>query len=480
MLSSPFSNHGGISLNHHPHPGALVHLSGGISPNTVTTNTASSLTNTIVASATTPTTAASRKRGRKSADSSTKRGKTAASASASSSTAASLQNAAATAAGAASGSGLGGGILVTGIGTSSVVGTGSTASASTSGSAGGSGEAILGGAGSAGGCRYDSSLSLLTKRFIALISEAPDGIVDLNNAAETLGVQKRRIYDITNVLEGIGLIEKKSKNNIQWKGSGMTVTSSENNEEMAALRDQIKALEAEDAGLTEQLAQSQKSLKQLSEDEQSQNRVFVTHTDLRSIPSLRDDTVIAIRAPSGTTLLVPDPDEGMEFPQRRFQIFLQSPGNPIKVYLLHHLDEQTGLASTTATSAVGSSGVIADASSSTTTAAAEEQQQAFSHTDDTTLILASEDDAMTPRRKRIRQADDLDSMRLSDEPSDSDRTTVFGTPTKFSVHQQQSALLRLSPPSADPDFIFGMDQHEGVSDLYEDIGLPQAILSNIL
>ena len=37
-------------------------------------------------------------------------------------------------------------------------------------------------------------------------------------AAEQLAVKKRRIYDITNVLEGIGLIEKKSKNNIQWKG----------------------------------------------------------------------------------------------------------------------------------------------------------------------------------------------------------------------------------------------------------------------
>ena len=37
-------------------------------------------------------------------------------------------------------------------------------------------------------------------------------------AAESLNVkQKRRIYDITNVLEGIGLIEKKSKNSIQWK-----------------------------------------------------------------------------------------------------------------------------------------------------------------------------------------------------------------------------------------------------------------------
>ena len=32
-----------------------------------------------------------------------------------------------------------------------------------------------------------------------------------------LQVQKRRIYDITNVLEGIGLIEKTSKNHIRWK-----------------------------------------------------------------------------------------------------------------------------------------------------------------------------------------------------------------------------------------------------------------------
>ena len=37
-------------------------------------------------------------------------------------------------------------------------------------------------------------------------------------AADSLEVrQKRRIYDITNVLEGIGLIEKESKNSIRWK-----------------------------------------------------------------------------------------------------------------------------------------------------------------------------------------------------------------------------------------------------------------------
>ncbi len=39
-------------------------------------------------------------------------------------------------------------------------------------------------------------------------------------AADTLNVrQKRRIYDITNVLEGIGLIEKRNKNCIKWMGA---------------------------------------------------------------------------------------------------------------------------------------------------------------------------------------------------------------------------------------------------------------------
>lgn len=81
--------------------------------------------------------------------------------------------------------------------------------------------------------RYDSSLGLLTKKFVELIQSTSTGDLDLNAAADLLGVQvlsifvmnqpfsdtmkKRRIYDITNVLEGIGLIEKTSKNNIHWR-----------------------------------------------------------------------------------------------------------------------------------------------------------------------------------------------------------------------------------------------------------------------
>ena len=38
-------------------------------------------------------------------------------------------------------------------------------------------------------------------------------------AVEELGVQKRRIYDITNVLEGINYVEKLHKNTIKWIGA---------------------------------------------------------------------------------------------------------------------------------------------------------------------------------------------------------------------------------------------------------------------
>lgn len=64
--------------------------------------------------------------------------------------------------------------------------------------------------------RNDNALGVLTEKFISLIKSAPDHCIDLNKAVEVLQVQKRRIYDITNVLEGIGLLQKTHKNKIQW------------------------------------------------------------------------------------------------------------------------------------------------------------------------------------------------------------------------------------------------------------------------
>ena len=66
--------------------------------------------------------------------------------------------------------------------------------------------------------RKENGLVELTKKFIDLLKAAPNQTLDLNDTVDILQVQKRRIYDITNVLEGIGLICKEKKNNIKWNG----------------------------------------------------------------------------------------------------------------------------------------------------------------------------------------------------------------------------------------------------------------------
>lgn len=64
---------------------------------------------------------------------------------------------------------------------------------------------------------YFNSVYLIWRN-VLLYDAQYDDIFPCFQAVELLKVQqKRRIYDITNVLEGIGLIEKKTKNTVQWR-----------------------------------------------------------------------------------------------------------------------------------------------------------------------------------------------------------------------------------------------------------------------
>ncbi|KAL5808670.1 hypothetical protein ACOSQ3_029361 [Xanthoceras sorbifolium] len=191
----------------------------------------------------------------------------------------------------------------------------------------------------AGSCRYDSSLGLLTKKFINLIKHAEDGILDLNKAAETLEVQKRRIYDITNVLEGIGLIEKKLKNRIRWKGLDNSVPG-EVDGDASLLQAEIENLSMEEHRLDDQIREMQGRLRDLSENENNQKWLFVSEEDIKNIPCFQNQTLIAIKAPHGTTLEVPDPDEVVDYPQRRYRIILRSTMGPIDVYLVSQFEEK--------------------------------------------------------------------------------------------------------------------------------------------
>ncbi|XP_073145252.1 transcription factor E2FB-like [Henckelia pumila] len=190
-----------------------------------------------------------------------------------------------------------------------------------------------------GPCRYDSSLGLLTKKFINLFKNAEDGILDLNKAAGTLEVQKRRIYDITNVLEGIGLIEKKIKNRIQWKGVDVS-RPGEVDESLSGLQEDIENLNVEEHRLDDRIREMQEKLTSLSEDANNQKWLFVTEEDIKNLPCFQNETLIAIKAPHGTTLEVPDPDEAVDYPQRRYRIVLRSTMGPIDVYLVSQFEEK--------------------------------------------------------------------------------------------------------------------------------------------
>lgn len=171
--------------------------------------------------------------------------------------------------------------------------------------------------------RYDTSLGLLTKRFIELMHSSPERVLDLNYAAEKLCVQKRRIYDITNVLEGIKLIEKKSKNNVQWLANGNDCSTTTCSDVQECMR-QLQILQDHEEKLDELVRQQQLELEGLSEA----NSLFsyVTYQDIRAISSFTDQIVICIKAPQDTKLEVPDPEE-------KIQMLLKSTKGEIEVYL---------------------------------------------------------------------------------------------------------------------------------------------------
>ncbi|XP_027025248.1 transcription factor E2F5 [Tachysurus fulvidraco] len=184
-----------------------------------------------------------------------------------------------------------------------------------------------------GSSRHEKSLGLLAIKFVTLLQETKDGILDLKVAAECLAVrQKRRIYDITNVLEGIGLIEKKTKNTIQWKGESSGCQPPEILEQVEHLKAQIIELERQERELDMQKSCLQQSIKHLQEDPNSIRYNYVTHEDICDVFS--GDTLLAVMAPAGTQLEVPVPEVSQNG-QKRYQVNLRSHSTPIQVLLIN-------------------------------------------------------------------------------------------------------------------------------------------------
>eukprot|EP00127_Corallochytrium_limacisporum_P006922 Clim_evm8s238 gene=Clim_evmTU8s238 len=204
------------------------------------------------------------------------------------------------------------------------------------------------------GSRYDTSLGRLTSSFVDLIRKSPGGVLDLNEAATRLEVAKRRIYDITNVLEGINLIEKQGKNNIAWRGSGNNGGSGRHAEEVARLERQLGDLNAQLAVMHEHQAIAEKEIRDLGDNPENRELAYLLYSDVREADGLgTDSTLLAIKAPSGTTLGVPPYNGGMYkieiTHEQKMPIFLydlMDDGEPLRAEPEQEVCDQQGLDTT--------------------------------------------------------------------------------------------------------------------------------------
>ncbi|NXS96245.1 E2F6 factor, partial [Jacana jacana] len=193
--------------------------------------------------------------------------------------------------------------------------------------------------------RFDASLVYLTRKFMDLVKRAPDGVLDLNEVAKMLGVRKRRVYDITNVLDGIHLIQKRSKNLIQWVGSNRDQVFGKGLEQQN-LKDELSDLSAMEEALDELIKDCAHQLFELTEDKENAKypfnscvtliHAYVTYQDIRSIQAFQEQIVIAIKAPEETKLEIPIPKDDC------IEVHVKSTKGPIDVYLCEVEQEKPG------------------------------------------------------------------------------------------------------------------------------------------
>uniref|UniRef100_A0A224Z1L9 Transcription factor E2F3 n=1 Tax=Rhipicephalus zambeziensis TaxID=60191 RepID=A0A224Z1L9_9ACAR len=270
------------------------------------------------------------------------------------------------------------------------------------------------------------------KKFIQLLKGAPDGVVDLNKASELLGVQKRRIYDITNVLEGVGLIEKKSKNNIRWRDGRGAATL--NGSRQRILQEEVDEYIKVEHELDELLEGAVSDLRGIAENV-DRRYAYVTYRDLRSISSLADQTVIAVKAPPETRLEVPDPHKGL-------QIWLKSEKGEIEVYLSNP-EDPVGLVNCDAEVPVNSQ-------PSSSSSGDYEEAPAQS------AVAGPSTEEVVLKRALISEEDDLGPM--------GGRQLLVQTEDQLLA----DSFVQLEPPLSDEDYAFTLDQAEGIADLFDD------------
>ncbi|XP_041661255.1 transcription factor E2F6 [Cheilinus undulatus] len=152
--------------------------------------------------------------------------------------------------------------------------------------------------------RQDVSLGTLTRGFLDLLEATPDGCVDIGEVVKSLGTRRRRVYDVTNVMDGIRLLEKKSKNKFKWTGR-CSISGLKNSQKQKELENMKKVENTLDV-LIKSCA---RQLFDMTDNKDNAAWAYVTVEDISRLSAFQEQTVIVVKAPEETKLEIPTPRE---------------------------------------------------------------------------------------------------------------------------------------------------------------------------
>ena len=158
----------------------------------------------------------------------------------------------------------------------------------------------------------ENSLGKLTKDFINYIKTEGRKSININDLVNKLGVKKRRIYDITNVLQGIEYLQKSGKNEIIWtktisnkskaKKKPSLIKKNNNNKQKLNKEE----LEKEKKKLDDDIEKFKAEFNSIAKKGEFEEYGYITLDDIKKLSINKKVDLVVIKATKGTVMNVID------------------------------------------------------------------------------------------------------------------------------------------------------------------------------
>lgn len=177
--------------------------------------------------------------------------------------------------------------------------------------------------------RGENSLFSLTHKFLDLIKDTFPLPVALNSATRILEVPKRRIYYVTNILMGLGLIKKVGVGKVQWSGleiNSYLQTRQESSKENPSNRE-IEDLITEEKNLDIEIQIEDGKLGKITEKDSYAQVLYVTHQDILNCEEYGNKKIFLAKVPENMHMNY-DKDNKYNY------LELRTGGNKIDLYFI--------------------------------------------------------------------------------------------------------------------------------------------------